>query len=129
MTVAEVSEETTNEAPPTRTPPRPARSAARRELGRGERVLPGVYRLRLPLPWPGVPHCNAWAVASRGGYVLSDADGATLARCAGAVDFARLAADISDAAARVRGWYRELIEEPARHAAMQLVEHTGEPTR
>jgi glyoxylase-like metal-dependent hydrolase (beta-lactamase superfamily II) len=70
--VAEVSEETTNEAPPARTPPRPARSAARRELGRGERVLPGVYRLRLPLPWPGVPHCNAWAVASRGGYVLFD---------------------------------------------------------
>ena len=28
-------------------------------------MLPGVYRLRLPLPWPGVPHCNAWAVASR----------------------------------------------------------------
>ena len=27
----------------------------KRELGRGERVLPGVWRLRLPLPWPGVP--------------------------------------------------------------------------
>ncbi len=44
----------------------------RRELGRGERVLPGVWRLRLPLPWPGVPHCNAWAVASAGGFVLFD---------------------------------------------------------
>jgi glyoxylase-like metal-dependent hydrolase (beta-lactamase superfamily II) len=46
--------------------------ARRRELGRGERVLPGVYRLRLPLPWPGVPHCNAWAVACDGGFVLFD---------------------------------------------------------
>lgn len=42
------------------------------ELGRGERVLPGVYRLRLPLPWPGVPHGNAWAVASGDGIVLFD---------------------------------------------------------
>jgi [glutamine synthetase] adenylyltransferase / [glutamine synthetase]-adenylyl-L-tyrosine phosphorylase len=61
------------------------------------------------------------------GQALSEADAATLARCAGAVDFARLDADISGAAARVRGWYRELIEEPVRRAAMQLVEHTGEP--
>jgi glyoxylase-like metal-dependent hydrolase (beta-lactamase superfamily II) len=52
--------------------PRPSRPAARRELGRGERVLPGVYRLRLPLPWPGVPHCNAWALASGEGIVLVD---------------------------------------------------------
>ncbi|HLH15153.1 MAG TPA: MBL fold metallo-hydrolase, partial [Solirubrobacteraceae bacterium] len=47
-------------------------ATSRRELGRGERVLPGLYRLRLPLPWPGVPHCNAWAVASGGGFVLFD---------------------------------------------------------
>jgi glyoxylase-like metal-dependent hydrolase (beta-lactamase superfamily II) len=45
---------------------------SRRELGRGERVLPGVYRLRLPLPWPGVPHCNAWAVKAGEGFVLFD---------------------------------------------------------
>ncbi len=32
----------------------------------------GMYRLRLPLPWPGVPHCNAWAVASGDGFVLFD---------------------------------------------------------
>jgi glyoxylase-like metal-dependent hydrolase (beta-lactamase superfamily II) len=44
----------------------------RRELGRGERVLPGVFRLRLPLPWPGVPHCNAWALADGEGFVLVD---------------------------------------------------------
>ena len=46
--------------------------AVKRELGRGERVLPGVFRLRLPLPWPGVPHCNAWAVAAGDGVVLFD---------------------------------------------------------
>ena len=43
-----------------------------RELGRGERVLPGLWRLRLPLPWPGVPHCNAWAIAASSGIVLID---------------------------------------------------------
>ena len=41
-------------------------------MGRGERVLPGLWRLRLPLPWPGVPHCNAWAVAAGDGVVLFD---------------------------------------------------------
>jgi glyoxylase-like metal-dependent hydrolase (beta-lactamase superfamily II) len=44
----------------------------RRVIGRGERVLPGVWRLRLPLPWPGVPHCNAWALAAGDGVVLVD---------------------------------------------------------
>jgi glyoxylase-like metal-dependent hydrolase (beta-lactamase superfamily II) len=47
-------------------------TARKRELGRGERVLPGIFRLRLPLPWPGVPHGNAWAVAAGGGIVLFD---------------------------------------------------------
>ena len=46
--------------------------ARKREVGRGERLLPGVWRLRLPLPWPGVPHCNAWAVAAGDGIVLFD---------------------------------------------------------
>ncbi|HST54754.1 MAG TPA: MBL fold metallo-hydrolase [Solirubrobacteraceae bacterium] len=49
-----------------------AKTIRKRELGRGERVLPGVFRLRLPLPWPGVPHCNAWAVAAGDGVVLFD---------------------------------------------------------
>jgi glyoxylase-like metal-dependent hydrolase (beta-lactamase superfamily II) len=39
---------------------------------RTERELPGIWRLRLPLPWPGVPHGNAWAVAADGGIVLFD---------------------------------------------------------
>jgi glyoxylase-like metal-dependent hydrolase (beta-lactamase superfamily II) len=42
------------------------------EAPRGERVLPGVWRLRLALPWPGVPHGNVWAVAADGGIVLFD---------------------------------------------------------
>jgi glyoxylase-like metal-dependent hydrolase (beta-lactamase superfamily II) len=44
----------------------------RREVGRGERVIPGLWRLRLPLPWAGVPHCNAWAIAAGSGIVLID---------------------------------------------------------
>jgi glyoxylase-like metal-dependent hydrolase (beta-lactamase superfamily II) len=44
----------------------------RSELGRGERVVPGLWRIRLPLPFPGVPHCNAWAIASADGVVLID---------------------------------------------------------
>ena len=51
---------------------REASPSRRRELGRGERVLPGLWRLRLPLPWPGVPHGNAWAIAAGSGVVLVD---------------------------------------------------------
>ena len=43
-----------------------------KQIGRGERVQPGIWRLRLPLPWPGVPHCNAWAIAAGSGVVLVD---------------------------------------------------------
>jgi glyoxylase-like metal-dependent hydrolase (beta-lactamase superfamily II) len=46
--------------------------ARRQEVGRGERVLPGVWRLRLPLPWGVVPHVNAWALAAGAGVVLVD---------------------------------------------------------
>lgn len=35
-------------------------------------MLHGVFRLRLPLPWPGVPHCNAWALRAGDGVVLVD---------------------------------------------------------
>jgi glyoxylase-like metal-dependent hydrolase (beta-lactamase superfamily II) len=44
----------------------------RPEAPRAEKVIPGVWRLRLPLPWPGVPHGNVWAVAADGGIVLFD---------------------------------------------------------
>ena len=44
-----------------------------REVGRGERVLPGAWRLRLPLDTvAGVPHVNAWALQDRNGIVLVD---------------------------------------------------------
>jgi len=51
----------------------PSAAPRRRELARADRVLPGVWRLRLPLPWPGVPHVNAFAVAAGSGVVLFDA--------------------------------------------------------
>jgi glyoxylase-like metal-dependent hydrolase (beta-lactamase superfamily II) len=43
-----------------------------RESGRGERVVPGVWRLRLPIDLPGVPHVNAWALQAGDGIVLVD---------------------------------------------------------
>lgn len=46
--------------------------ASKTELARTDRVLPGVWRLRLALPWPGVPHGNAFAIAADGGVVLFD---------------------------------------------------------
>jgi glyoxylase-like metal-dependent hydrolase (beta-lactamase superfamily II) len=49
-----------------------SQAARRRELARADRVQPGVWRLRLPLPWPGVPHVNAWALAAGSGIVLVD---------------------------------------------------------
>ena len=49
-----------------------AEQRKRAEAPRGERVLPGVWRLRLALPWPGVPHGNVWAIEADGGIVLFD---------------------------------------------------------
>jgi glyoxylase-like metal-dependent hydrolase (beta-lactamase superfamily II) len=44
----------------------------RRELSRADRIVPGLWRLRLPLPWPAVPHVNAFAIAAGSGVVLVD---------------------------------------------------------
>jgi glyoxylase-like metal-dependent hydrolase (beta-lactamase superfamily II) len=41
-------------------------------VARADRVVPGLWRLRLPLPWPGVPHVNAFAIAAGSGVVLVD---------------------------------------------------------
>jgi glutamate-ammonia-ligase adenylyltransferase len=49
--------------------------------------------------------------------VLAEPDAAALTACVGAVDFARLDADITAAAARVSSWYDRLVEQPARQAA------------
>jgi [glutamine synthetase] adenylyltransferase / [glutamine synthetase]-adenylyl-L-tyrosine phosphorylase len=62
------------------------------------------------------------ALVSDGSGKVPESDRATLARCAGAVDFAHLSADINGAAARVRSWYERLIEKPA-------VETTGGTAR
>jgi glutamate-ammonia-ligase adenylyltransferase len=56
---------------------------------------------------------------------LPEPDAATLARCVGAVDFTHLDADITNATARVRSRYDDLVEEPARRAT----EETGESAR
>jgi glyoxylase-like metal-dependent hydrolase (beta-lactamase superfamily II) len=55
------------------------------EMGRGERIIPGLWRLRLPLPWSGIPHVNAWAIADGDGIVLVDC-GMHLASAAGQPD-------------------------------------------
>jgi glyoxylase-like metal-dependent hydrolase (beta-lactamase superfamily II) len=39
---------------------------------RTERIQPGIWRLKLPCPWPGVPHGNAWVVQRGAGIVLID---------------------------------------------------------
>jgi glyoxylase-like metal-dependent hydrolase (beta-lactamase superfamily II) len=44
----------------------------RRERGRADRIMPGLWRLRLPLPWPGVPHVNAFAIQAGEGILLVD---------------------------------------------------------
>jgi glyoxylase-like metal-dependent hydrolase (beta-lactamase superfamily II) len=39
---------------------------------RTERIQPGIWRLKLPCPWPGVPHGNAWVLQRGAGIVLLD---------------------------------------------------------
>jgi glutamate-ammonia-ligase adenylyltransferase len=51
--------------------------------------------------------------------VLAEPDAAALTACVGAVDFARLDADITAAAARVSSWYDCLIQQPACQAAQR----------
>ena len=51
---------------------RPVGPSVNNEVARSEKVLPGVWRLRLPCPWPGVPHVNAWALERADGIVLID---------------------------------------------------------
>jgi glyoxylase-like metal-dependent hydrolase (beta-lactamase superfamily II) len=46
--------------------------STKRQIARADRVLHGLWRLRLPLPWPGVPHGNAWAISAGSGVVLVD---------------------------------------------------------
>jgi glutathione S-transferase len=73
----------------------------------------------LALLFDGVPDAAA----------LAGPAGATLARLAGAVDFARLEADMTAACARVRAWYDRLITRPARGAAQPREPATREKSR
>ncbi len=91
---------------------------AQHELGTATALLRHVQVL-LTLLGDGPPETGAF----------SEPDAATLARCASAVDFARLDADITAATTRVRGWYDRLIEEPARRAAPTAADETGENAR
>jgi glutamate-ammonia-ligase adenylyltransferase len=54
--------------------------------------------------------------------MLAGPAGATLARCAGAVDFGRVEADMTAACARVRAWYDRLVARPARLATRRIVQ-------
>ena len=60
---------------------------------------------------------------------LAGPAGATLARCAGAVDFPRLDADMVAACNRVRAWYERLIARPARRVAASPQQVTEEVVR
>jgi glutamate-ammonia-ligase adenylyltransferase len=79
---------------------------AKRELGEAATLLRNVQAV-LTLLADGSPPIA----------VLAEPDAAALAAGVGAVDFGRLDADISAAAARVSSWYDRLIEQPARQAA------------
>ncbi len=84
-----------------------------RELGEALALLRHLRAL-LALLFAGVP--------DRG--VLDGPAGATLARCAGAVDFTRLEADMTAACTRGAAWYDRLIVRPAR----RIGEPGGNPT-
>jgi len=102
---------------------------ALRALGKAEVLSPQAQN-ELLQALALLRHVQAVQTLLRYGSATADpfpeADAATLARCAGAVDFTRLDADITAAAARVHGWYRRLIEEPARNTAIEAAEQTGE---
>jgi glutamate-ammonia-ligase adenylyltransferase len=58
---------------------------------------------------------------------LAGTAGVTLARCTGAIDFARLDADIIAACEQVQAWYDRLIAAPAREAAQAAAAQSGKP--
>ncbi|MGE5271145.1 MAG: bifunctional [glutamine synthetase] adenylyltransferase/[glutamine synthetase]-adenylyl-L-tyrosine phosphorylase [Thiohalocapsa sp.] len=90
---------------------------AAHELGEALALLRHLRGL-LALLFEGVPPPAA----------LAGPAGATLARCAGAVDFARLDADMTAACGRVRRWFRRLIAQPARLMARRLAAATDKTT-
>jgi glutamate-ammonia-ligase adenylyltransferase len=89
-----------------------------RELTEGLALLRHLRAL-LALLFDGTPDAQA----------LAGPAGATLARCAGAVDFPRLDADMVAACVCVRAWYERLIARPARRVSQSLDQRTGETAR
>jgi glutamate-ammonia-ligase adenylyltransferase len=79
---------------------------AARELGEALALLRHLRAL-LALLFEGVPDPA----------MLAGPDGETLARCAGAIDFAHLEADMTAACSRVRACYERVIARPARRRA------------
>ncbi|QEC50514.1 MBL fold metallo-hydrolase [Baekduia soli] len=51
-------------------------------------VVPGVWRLRLPLAWPGVDHVNAYAIERDDGIMLVDTGSAGHPTCLAALETA-----------------------------------------
>ena len=85
-----------------------------RELSEALTLLRHLRAL-LALLFDGVPDARA----------LAGPAAATLARCAGAVDFPHLDADMVDTCARVRAWYERLVARPARRVAQSPQQTTG----
>jgi glyoxylase-like metal-dependent hydrolase (beta-lactamase superfamily II) len=52
--------------------PPPARWAVEPTTADAQEIVPGLWRLRLPLAWEGIPHVNAFAVDLDGGIMLVD---------------------------------------------------------
>jgi len=88
---------------------------AARELGEALALLRHLRAL-LALLFEGVPDPA----------MLAGPAGATLARCAGAIDFAHLEADMTAACGRVRACYERLIARPARRTSQSGDNATGE---
>jgi glutamate-ammonia-ligase adenylyltransferase len=87
---------------------------AARELGEAL-VLLRHLRALLAVLFDGVPD----------EAMLEGPAGATLARCAGAIDFARLEGDMTAACERVRFWYERLIAAPARDVMKRALVQRG----
>jgi glutamate-ammonia-ligase adenylyltransferase len=88
---------------------------AEQELGDSLKLLHHVRAL-LALLIAGIPTPEE----------LAGPTGASLARCAGAVDFAHLDADISSACARVSFWYDRIVARPAGRVADKSENVTGD---
>ncbi len=55
-------------------------------------VVPGLWRLRLPMNWPGVPHVNAYAIEREDGILLVDCGSGGDPSCTTALELALAAA-------------------------------------